>query len=221
MLNKEGKLILSGRAVWPALNEPDEYKGKKNYKVSISMSAEKAAPIIDFLKKTFAEGYKELCSEKNKKNLRKWPTPPWSNETNRDDEETGNVLFNCKSPAEYKDGRLKPRPLLCDARGAPMSEEIGGGSLLNVAVAPYVWYNDSLGAGLRLTLTGVQVLDLKHGGRENTMNSCGFEAQEGFETTSAMLADASPTHVDDANTEWCQTTPDTLPKDAAMDADEF
>lgn len=188
MLNKHGKMILSGRAVWPSLNEPDEYKGKKTYKVAVAMTSEEAAPLIAFLESHFEEGYQDLCKEKKKKSLRKYSGMPWSNETDRDDEETGNILFNCKAPAETKDGSPRPRPGLFDATGKAMDETIGGGSTIKVAIEPYVWFNESLGAGLRLTLRGVQVLELRHGGGVSTAESCGFEVEEGFETAAAALA---------------------------------
>ena len=188
MLNEQGKLIVSGRAVWPALNEPDEFKGKKTYKVAVAVPSEKAAPIIAFLESHFEEGYEELCKMKKKKSLRKYSGMPWSEETDRDGEETGNILFNCKVPAETKDGRPRPRPGLFDASGKAMDEAIGGGSSINVSIEPYVWFNDSLGAGLRLTLRGVQVLELRHGGGASTASSCGFESVEGFETAAAAMA---------------------------------
>ena len=113
---------------------------------------------------------------------------PWSAETDRDGEETGNILFNCKAPAETVDGRPRTRPGHFDSSGKAMDETIGGGSTIKVSIEPYVWFVDALGAGLRLTLRGVQVLELRHGGRANTAESCGFETEEGFETAAAAMA---------------------------------
>lgn len=200
MLNKKGNLILGGRAVWPALTEPDEFKGKKNWKTGVSMSGEKAAPIIEFLKSFFEDGYQAICSEKNKKSVRKYEGMPWSDETDRDGELTGNILFNCKAPAETKDGSPRTRPGLFDASGCAMAEVIGGGSTIKVAVEPYVWFNDALGAGLRLTLRGVQVIELRQGGSgPSTSESCGFGVEEGFVTTAAALSVEEPVKEDMAN----------------------
>ena len=196
MLNKQGKLILSGRAVWPALKEPDAKFEKKIYKVSVSMPAEDAAPVVEFLNSIYETEYTKMCDVKKKKTLRRYDGRPWSDETSRDGELTGNILFNCKCAADNKDGSPRPRPVIVDSKGQPMQEDVGTGSDIKVAVDPYVWFTDALGAGIRLTLRGVQVLKLNQGS-SGTSESCGFTAVEGFETAAAAMADTGETTTGD------------------------
>jgi len=173
--------------VWPHLNEPDTFHSDEGtYQTGVSVPATMAQPLIDILTKVFEDGYKDLCQEKKKASLKKYPGMPWDDEHDKEGAPTGNIIFKTKVAAKTRKGSDQ-RPLLCDAKSQPMSEDIGGGSLINVCVDPYVWFNPSLGAGLRLTLRGVQVLELHHGGSRSAAG-CGFEVEEGFETTAAAMA---------------------------------
>ena len=183
------RMIIDGKAVWPHLNEPDTFHSDDGtYQTGVSLPITEAQPLIDKFTKFFDEGYKALCDERKKASLKKYPGMPWVEETDQDDKPTGNIIFKTKIPAKTAKG-TEQRPILVDSKGQPMTEVIGGGSKIKASVAPYVWFNSSLGAGLRLTLRGVQVLELQQG-RASSASDCGFDVEEGFETTSAALATA-------------------------------
>jgi hypothetical protein len=80
---------------------------------------------------------------------------------------------------QTKEGELFSRqPKMFDASGQAVTENIGGGSKLKVAVVPYFWYTASLGAGITLQPKAVQILDLVTWSSGGTAEAYGFEVTE-------------------------------------------
>ena len=195
MPDNSKQLHILGRAVWPKLNEPDAFKeGDTPYfKVAVQISPEDAAPLIKKLEAAYEDGYAYHLHKEGKARLKKAPRLPWFDEEDKNTGElTGQMIFRCKKKGEDRNGNPR-KLLLIDADCKPMKEKVGGGSLINVCVEPYVWHVSSQGVGMTLQLVGVQVLELQEGGGgggPTTATSCGFTKEEGFVTAAAAMSDA-------------------------------
>ncbi len=196
MPDNSKQLHILGRAVWPKLNEPDAFKeGDTPYfKVDVQISPEDAAPLIKKLEAAYEDGYAYHLHKEGKARLKKAPMRPWFDEEDKKTGElTGQMIFRCKKKAEDKNGNPR-KLLLIDADCQPMKEKVGGGSLIDVCVEPYVWHVSSQGVGITLQMVGVQVLELQEGGGGSsgpvTAASCGFTKEEGFVTAAAAMSDA-------------------------------
>lgn len=101
------------------------------------------------------------------------------------EEETGEIefKFSMKASGTRKDGKKwSAKPALFDAAGRPIKKaiEIWGGTEGKVAfkISPY-FIPGTGAAGIKLMLTGVQVIDLVQGG-ERSAASMGFGAEDGY-----------------------------------------
>jgi hypothetical protein len=181
----------AGIARYPHLNRPDtKFDDIGVYSVNLEMSEDDAAPFIEAVDGVFTEFLNEKKRELKKDKL-KLHAFPW--ETN-----DGLVQLKLKVKAMGKDraGETYSRaPKLFNAAGEIITDNIGGGSKLKVAVVPYCWYTASLGAGITLQPKAVQVLELV------TWGDGGSAAAYGFDTEEAPRASAK-TGTDDKDIEW-------------------
>lgn len=164
-----------GIARYPHLNRPDtKYKEKGEYKVNLEMSSEDAEPFIKQIETIFGEFLSEKKRELKKDKL-KLHDAPWQ-------ENDGQTILKLRVKAigkSKKTGETFSRtPKLFNASGEEITDNIGGGSKLKVAVVPYCWYTASLGAGITLQPKAVQVLDLVTWGDGGTAESYGFDVSE-------------------------------------------
>jgi len=180
-----------GIARYPHLNRPDtKYKEEGEYKVNLEMSSEDAESFIKQIETIFGEFLSEKKRELKKDKL-KLHDAPWQ-------ENDGQTILKLRVKAigkSKKTGETFSRtPKLFNASGEEITDNIGGGSKLKVAVVPYCWYTASLGAGITLQPKAVQVLDLVTWGDGGTAESYGFDVSEA--TSSAK------TGTDDQEISW-------------------
>lgn len=185
--NKKQKMLTSpkGRAVWPKLNEPDtRFEPDGVYKVSLVVPAAEAKAMIAELTKEYEAYYAAEVKEAKKKF--KKADLPWTEALNDAGEETGDIEFSFKMAAKYttKDGSVvEQRPVLFDAKTRPMTDRIGGGSLIRVGFTTHLWNVAATGVGLTLRMKAVQVLELKQWSPSaRKASDFGFSEEEGFET---------------------------------------
>jgi hypothetical protein len=164
----------AGVARYPHLNRPDtKFDDVGVYKVNLELTAEEAEPFIAQVEALLAEFVAEKKRELKKDKL-KMHAAPW-------EENDGVVQLKLKVKAmgKAKDGETYSRaPKLFNASGEVITDNIGGGSKLKVAVVPYCWYTGTLGAGVTLQPKAVQVLDLVTWGDGGSAAAYGFDVSE-------------------------------------------
>ena len=163
-----------GIARYPSLNKPDtKFDEVGVYKVNLELSAEDAEPFLSQVESLLAEFVAQKKAELKKDKL-KMHAAPW-------EENDGQVQLKLKVKALGKDkaGETYSRaPKLFSATGEIITDNIGGGSKLKVAVVPYCWYTASLGAGVTLQPKAVQVLELVTWGDGGSAAAYGFDVSE-------------------------------------------
>tara|TARA_R110001606_G_scaffold397262_1_gene573160 strand:- start:862 stop:1470 length:609 start_codon:yes stop_codon:yes gene_type:complete len=182
-IQNENIVTPAGRAIYPWLINPDtKFNALGEYKVSLSLNTSEAEPLIKKIDEAM-EKAKTLAPEGKKVKV---SDPPYFNEVDGDEQETGNVLFKFKSKAQIqtKDGKtIKITPKLFDSKGTLLKDvtEIWGGSKIKISadIAPY--FVGAVGAGVSLRLKAVQIIELVTGG--NNADSYGFESTEGYEVS--------------------------------------
>ena len=180
-----------GTAVWPKLNEPDKtFEPKGVFSIEVRLSAEDSAPMIEELTKILDDYYAEAV--KKEKNKLKRSDLPWKAVVNDAGTETGEFSFRFKMTAriDTEDGKtIEQRPVLFDAKMRPMTDRVGGGSIVRVGFEPHAWFVPALGVGMSLRLKAVQVIELRQFA-PRTGKDFGFSEEEGFET--AFTEDTEP-----------------------------
>lgn len=170
-----------GVAVYPHLTTPDtKFDANGVYKVSLSLTEEEAAPLIERVEKVQEEATGMIPPGKRQK----LSDPPYYDEMDDQGQPTGRVIFKFKMKAKVntKDGRtLEMSPKLFDSEGTLMTdvESIWGGSVLRISADMIPFYVAAVGAGVSLRLKAVQIIDLKTGGGAGA-ESYGFEATKGY-----------------------------------------
>lgn len=188
MAKKENVSVVTptGVAIYPHLNRPDVYKdpntgveGKPEYKVSLSLTQEEAAPIIEKIEAVKQQAMALIPAGKKQKEA----DDPYFNELDDEKQETGRIIIKFKMKAEYvRDGRtVTMSPKLFDAQGTLMSDcdDIWGGSKIKVSADLIPWYMAGPGAGVSMRLKAVQIIELKTGGGASA-SSYGFDSTEGY-----------------------------------------
>lgn len=170
-----------GVAVYPHLTTPDtKFDANGVYKVSLSLTEEEAAPLIEKVEEVQEEATGMIPPGKRQK----LSDPPYYDEMDDQGQPTGRVIFKFKMKAKVntKDGRtLEMSPKLFDSEGTLMTdvESIWGGSVLRISADMIPFYVAAVGAGVSLRLKAVQIIDLKTGGGAGA-ESYGFEATKGY-----------------------------------------
>lgn len=174
------KVTPAGLAQFAYLIKPDEYKNQNKYKVNLVLSEDEASKMVEGITKLAEEVFTQTqaaLKPAKRKALRLGL--PFENETSKEGEETGNILFKFKSAN---------KPDLFDAQGKPIEGDlnVGNGSLIKVA---YSFCTDGYHmasmdlAGINLYFDAVQILELK--GFSGSAKDYGFEEEEGFSAEEA------------------------------------
>jgi len=163
-----------GIARYASLNKPDtKFDEVGVYKVNLEMSAEDAEPFLSQVESLLAEFVAQKKAELKKDKL-KMHAAPWE-----DNDGQVQLKLKVKAMGKGKYGEMYSRaPKLFNAAGEPITDNIGGGSKIKVAVVPYCWYTASLGAGVTLQPKAVQVLELVTWGDGGSAVSYGFDVSE-------------------------------------------
>lgn len=216
---KNYKLTPKGTAKWPKVTEPDyEYKDEGEYSIKLiwpadSDEAKQMMALVDELMEESAEKAAEEAKKKSKGKRKpkiKVANPPYRPEVRKEEDEdgdeieveTGNMEFTFKCAASgvsKKTGKAWERKIpLFDSAGTPMPEdtELWGGSQVRVSFDPYLWYTKALGAGVKLTLGAVQVIELSSGAAR-TASDFGFGQEEGGYTVGSMTEGSEDEGYDD------------------------
>lgn len=179
-----------GIAKFPRLSEPDtKFRADGEYSVKLILAADDAA-CTDFCKllkelseAAFAE-QKATLKPAKAKTLQLY-LPFKDEEHHETGEPTGNVEFNFKTGAKFKDKKtdtMKDKKLnLFDGRGKLIETQVnvGGGSVIKVNFSPFSFYAaNGNSAGVSLRMNAVQILELKTWGGASAAEY-GFGAEEG------------------------------------------
>ena len=187
-----------GVAVYPKLNEPDNYEGKVQYKSKLVVDRDTAQPLMDAVEahlKASIEEYNNRESTKKKVNLKKALASglPWDDH----DEDDSKVVFYPKQNYEvdeYKNGqktgkKRKVTLIFYDAKGdrIPPDQvpELWGGSKIKLSGS--MRFYPGLSGGVSLSITAVQIVDLVtrgQGAGPDAGEAFGFGQEDGFEFTS-------------------------------------
>jgi hypothetical protein len=184
-----------GIAVYPWLNKPDtKFSPEGDYKVTLKVPAEDAAPLIEQLDKILQE-YKAEAVKKDPKIARMAINAPYEEEADDQGNLTGNYLFKFKQKAviNMKDGRtVDVKVALLDASRTPTDVLVGGGSEIKIAATVYPYaMNTTKTIGLSLRPYAVQILQLVKVG--------GGAAADVFEDEDGFIDDHSATQVASAS----------------------
>jgi hypothetical protein len=150
MTKKINATLPKGTLVFPKLNKPDDFKGKRTFKTRIKFDDEAHRKVDAWLRK----GAKELGHPEAKL--------PWYK-----DKKTGELTLKVASGEKYP-------PALLDAKGKEIPRakvEVGGGTIAKVDVN--LSYYEGFGGGINLYMNFVQIIELKKKGFQ-------VEAEEGF-----------------------------------------
>jgi len=195
---------------YPRLGTPDtKFKPEGEYSNELVLQADskEAQTILTKLKEAEAACLADVKSKaKTPAEAKKWEIKnhPYRMLEDDDGNETGElaIKFTAKaSGVSKKDGKKWERKVpVFDAVGTPLTDvNVGGGSIgkISYTIIPYAT-STSVGAGIKLALEAVQVVELKEFGTQNA-KGFGFEEEEGY-TASAKddFGDAKGDDKDDA-----------------------
>ena len=206
-----------GIAQWPYLITPDEFKGKKAYKVDLSLdelskvfnarTGEDLGPLLDFVCAANSDHFEKVEAEvEGKKDKRGRPITVDEAEAPAflvDGKVTARFKMNAEG--EKKDGTpFTQEPAIFDKRLKPFDKENGGGiwsgSKLRVSfeVVPYHMASAKI-AGVSLRLKAVQVVELVNASTGGTGAApTGFAAMGGEDDDHEEGAfDNTPSAADD------------------------
>lgn len=165
-----------GIAVYPSLNKPDtKFDPDGVYKTTLKLADTEATQ--KYIAKIDAIMEENLQKERliTKKKSLQMANPPYK----RDEE--GNYLVNFKLKAKVTPKNGKPftqKPVLLDAKKAPVTVSVGGGSTIRVGAEVNEW-NTKDGVGITLWLKLVQVLELKE---YDATSGFDIEEEDGWES---------------------------------------
>jgi hypothetical protein len=188
----------TGTAVYPYLNRPDtQFDLDGEYKVGLVLPATDAQGLIQSIDKAMADALDKARQDNPAKAKKiKQASPPYTDVTDDDGNETGEVKFNFKMKAKIttKDGTvITQRPGVFDASGSVLASDVtvGGGSKVKVSAELAPFFTDLVGAGITLRLKAVQVIELvQYQGK--TADKYGFKVEEGYTATEPTDNDNAP-----------------------------
>lgn len=212
-----------GKAVWPALNEPDfnykeefgEYHAKLRIPVDSKELAKFRKPVEDLLEKAYQAKVEELKADKKaalaKKLVKVDPFKP--EEDPETGEETGYILIRASMNAggrRKKDDKVfKMSPDFFNRTGKTLKNppQIGGGSELKLGVRlrDYYFAKDKE-IGVSFDLEAVQVLTAESFGGNRSAEDYGFGEEDGDD-------------IDDGNPGFTEEDGDDIEDDADLDGD--
>lgn len=200
-MNKPKFVSPKGVAVFPKLNEPDtKFKAEGEYatKLAFDPNDKQVIAFIKKLEQVQKEMFQEFLAEKpgNKKFSL---APVYTEELDKEGEETGRILVNFKMKASGTSKRTGKQwtrsPAVFDSRGTRLENvpAIWGGSVLRVAAeaVPGPVPSSKL-FYLSLRMNGVKVIELVTSGGQ-TADSLGFgDDEDGYEADDAALTKPAP-----------------------------
>lgn len=173
-----------GVAQYPKLNQPDtKFNPDGDYNTKIIINGKDAAETISLLDKLYAEAQEKAKKENPGKKIKPGPDPYSVNE------ETGEVTiaFKLKAKVTRKDGTSYDQKVaLFDAKGKPLNENIGGGSVIKVSFEAFQYYTAMAGAGISLRCRAVQVIEL-HSYSSGGAGAFGFGEEDGYEAATPAV----------------------------------
>ena len=183
-----------GIAKWITVNTPDtKFKDAGEYRVTLLLKGADAealkAKIDEAIKLAIVESKANKNNAKHVKNIKAAKDLPYAPDTDKEGNETGFTAFKFKATASGTRKKDKStwtfQPRVFDAALLPIDlkkVQVWGGSEVKVAyeMAPYgiTNYSPSIGVGVSLKLSAVQVITLKTGSGKDA-KAFGFEAEEG------------------------------------------
>lgn len=190
----------AGRFRFPKLSEPDygtkDYpKPNGEYSVKLILKEDdeaaqafiaKLQPLHDEAVAAAKAAFKELKPETRKKLKEVKVNDLFTQLLDKETEEpTGEIEFkfamNASGVSKKTNKKWERRPALFDAKAKPMVKPpaIWGGTVGKVSFEPSAYFiAGTAAAGLKLNLTGAQIIDLKSGG-EASADELGFGAEDG------------------------------------------
>lgn len=193
--NPIGRVVTPfGPARWPYLTTPDEYQGKRSYKTDIVLPSAEASKLIEQLEPKLNEAIamaeadvaEKPTTGRGRKRQVIPADAPWFPETDQEGNTTGNWVFRFRCNAEYqKRGETRQiRLAVVDSLKRPVTEAVGGGSIIRVIADVIPYFMDSTEkAGVSLRLQAVQVKELRHGAGSSGIDE--FDEVDGFTTEDA------------------------------------
>lgn len=192
-----------GRARFPKLIQPDEFKGKKQYKVDLVLSADEAKaaeatlePMLQgFVEETrmnLEQAVSEAGNVRDKKKAEEDLAKFEKAETreilhedyDKDGNPTGKLYLKFNTNYSFKDRRsgeeiVRHVPFFDSQGQKTQPAAIGPGSELRVNYSPSPYYHGG-NKGISLKINAVQIISLSGGGFDNASASeLGFGAVEG------------------------------------------
>lgn len=211
-----------GKASWPKLVTPDDFRGKKSWKTKLIVPGDEAQEFIDELQPFLDEYHasqiayaEEQCAVVEdpkklaewKKKLRDYKTK-WTikeigeEELNDNAEPTGNIVFSFgRNYINAKSGEVLSPPELVDAFENPVQiDDVWSGSMMRIGGFVFPYTNDSNKTfGLSLKMAAVQITKLVTKGSAGG-NVTRFGAVEGGFNADAMSGEAQPRSTTDEDT---------------------
>lgn len=170
-----------GTAVFPTFHAPDtKFDAAGVYKTGLKLSGDEASA----LKAQIEAGIDAAVEEAKKDPKNKGKKVKRADAPYREDEDTGEIVFNFKMKASGTTREGKPftqRPAMFDGfgRAIPEGTKVGGGSQIAVAYEMVPFFTALIGGGVTMRLKAVQVVKLQQGQRDAA--GFGFGAVEGAE----------------------------------------
>jgi len=169
-----------GTAQWPHLNSPDTKFDKDGvYHVALRLTKEHSETLISKMETVVSE----FVSSGRAKS-KKMSAMPVKDVEDDNGHPTGEVEIKFKLKAVGQNGpdRWEQRPALFDAKGVPMTEQVGGGSQIKVGCEIVPYSTAMAGTGVTLRLKAVQVIKLVEYSKGDGFDSWAFSEEEGFVT---------------------------------------
>lgn len=189
-----------GVAVYPHLTSPDtKFKDEGEFHTKLRVPADAAAATVKQIDAEIAKIAAETKKEKKLKTVKMSPAPYAV------DDETGDVTFTFKMKASGISKKTqKPwerKPTFFDAKGNVLVDapKIGGGSTLRVNYEFFPYYTAAVGAGVKLALEAVQVIELVEFGGSRKASDYGFEQEDGYDGGETPAAAAGFTDEEDTS----------------------
>ncbi len=177
--NKVQIVTAKGEILYPKIRQTETFNGEDTgkYVVSIKLSKEETDKLIARLEDEW-EAAKQSPEFRNK-TFKKGTEPNLGYREDKD----GDIVFKAKTSAviKTKKGETIEREVpVFDAKGKPIKDDIGHGSIGRLSITPAPYHTASNNYGLVLYLNGIQIVDLKPPGSFNSAESLGFGEEDGY-----------------------------------------
>ena len=188
---KKKRILLTtpiGTAVYPRITRPDtKFDPNGTYSTKLTVVADKATPLVAKIDELMAQSLKEAQIAENlkakEKGIKTAKTAKQADAPYSVDEETGDVTFSFKRTAggisKKTNEPWKASVVIVDRTATPMKDpNVGAGTQMKVSCEPSVFYIPAVGAGVKLSLVGVQIIDLVEYTGGPSAAEMGFAAEE-------------------------------------------